>query len=71
MNLIATLTEADYENPATHYAETALVYSAADYDGWRSLVYLAGNVSEPGYWSTGILWDTPPGIGGFVVIIED
>ena len=50
-------------------APTVLTYSALLFEGWDTVVYLAGNVSEADGWNMGILpWDVPQGIGPFVFI---
>ena len=71
MALIATLTALDFESDAWEFAPTALVYSAANNLGWGDLVYLSGNISDPGEWSLGIMpWDSLQAIGGVVVVIQ-
>ena len=72
MALIAKLTAFDFVSQTWEYPQTALVYSAAANIGWGQLVYLSGNISEPGEWSLGIMpWDSLQGIGGFVVVITE
>ena len=56
--------------PTPWLAETSLTYSAIVFEGWGTLVCLAGNISEADDgWSCGIkAGDVPQGIGPFVFI---
>ena len=50
-------------------APTSLVYPTVLFEGWGTLVYLAGNISEADCWNFGITaWDVPMGIGPVVFI---
>jgi len=70
--LTQALTLADFHIAGRHFGPTALTYSAIAYAGEGEAVYIAGAIGAPSTWNDGIMrWETPHGIGPFVVIIEE